>query len=229
MFLSGISLLSCGMRILIRFRIPLEQGEETLFLHQMNQLSVMMIHKKTIILLCFILCGIIPVMVAASLPMVGFPLRPSPEVGPYQDEEFLEKANTTIYGLSNQSVPSGTGLRSMQSLQQKMARMNISPELYEEAADINSFLYYTVKAGSEFDDAMSLSRSEYSPISRDGPLFEDATKYYNAAKKVWDRIKTRYPGVTLYTMTVSSESSAGDGPVGNGDDYVSRQAMTGLW
>lgn len=167
--------------------------------------------SRTTLLLIICICAVCALpMQVSSLPMVGFSLKPSPASGPYQDNEFLEKANTTIYGLSNQSIPTGTALRDLQSVQQELSKMSISPKLYPVASDINAFLYYTSKAGDEYSDASSLGGSPYSPVVSDSSIFGDATEYYQAAKKTWEHIKARYPGVTLYTMTQPSSDLGND-------------------
>jgi hypothetical protein len=173
----------------------------------------------------------LPVISSAGLPMVGFSLKPSPAEGPYQDAEFLEQANMTIYSLSNQSVPTGTPLRDLQTVQQKLSKMSISPEQYSFASDVNAFLYYTGKAGNEYGDAISLTNSPYSPVGMDGAQYAEANNYYLAAKTVWERIKDHYPDVTLYTLSESSDGTSdetSDDFIGFGNNQGSR-GHTGLW
>lgn len=176
--------------------------------------------------MCIIACCAIPVY-SAALPMVGFPLKPSPAAGPYQDDEFLEKANTSIYSLSNKTVPTGIELRSLQSVQQQMSKMSISPELFDEASEINAFLYYTTKAGDEYGDASSLTGGFYTPVTDSSPMFNEAYEYYNAAKKSWAKIKSRYPDVNLYTMT-APDSESDDNNLYS-DTSVSPRGHSGLW
>lgn len=169
-----------------------------------------MIRRTTLFLVAcaFVVC-MLPLSASASLPLVGFPLKES-TTGPYDDEKFLDEANTTIQGLSNQSLPTGTALRSLQSQQMEWSKMKISPELYPEAEKINAFIYYTVKAGDEYDDANIFGDKPYSPVSENSALYREAESYYQAAKTVWEKIKGRYPGVTMYTMPGSSTGSSGD-------------------
>ncbi len=138
---------------------------------------------------------------ASALPTVMFPLKSSPANGPYQDSEFLELANETIYGLSNTTIPNGTSLRELQSAQQKLARMNISPGFYPTAKQINAYLYYASKSGDELSDALNLADKPYSPVYRDDTMISEARKYQAASQKVWNQIKAMYPGVVPYTLS----------------------------
>jgi|GEM_PF-903445 len=138
---------------------------------------------------------------AAALPTVMYPLKPSPANGPYQDSEFLELANETIYGLSNTTIPNGTSLRELQSTQQRLAKMNISPGLYPTAKQINAYLYYASKSGDELSDALSLADKPYSPVYRDDTMISEARKYQVASQTVWSLIKSLYPGVVPYTLS----------------------------
>ncbi|MFH0966325.1 MAG: hypothetical protein V1862_01390 [Methanobacteriota archaeon] len=184
--------------------------------------------RKVFIILCLFAFCAIPVYTSASLPMVGFPLKPSPAEGPYQDVAFLEKANMSIYALSNTSIPNGTTLLDLKSIQQQISKMNISPELYPLASNINAFLYYTGKAGTEYSDAMSLSSSPFSPIDQNNGLFSDAEMYYSAATSVWNRIKAQYPDVTLYTMHITTDQSSYSSSLMGGEESK-YGAKSGLW
>ncbi len=187
--------------------------------------------NRTALLLIFCLCAVclLPLQ-ASALPMVGFSLKQSPASGPYQDKEFLELANTTIYGLSNGTLPTGTANTDLRTVQSKMSKMSISPELYDNATDINAFIYYTWKAGDEYEDASSLGGSDFSPVTIDSSLYDDANEYYQAAKITWDRIKSGYPGVTLYTMPVQT-TGYGDGASYDPytHSYTNKGAHSGLW
>ena len=189
----------------------------------------MIASRRVVLLICLIAFCVIPIYSSASLPLVGFPLKQSPAQGPYQDEEFLEKANTSIYGLSNQTIPTGIELRNLQTVQQQLSKMSISPELYPEASDINSFLYYTTKAGNEYGDAITLTGSYYSPVSENGAMFNDANEYYSAAKEIWEQIKTRYPNATLYTMGSATSQSSSDADLFNYENQVTSRGHEGLW
>ena len=153
---------------------------------------------RTVLMVSLILC-ILPTWVA-SLPIVMYPLKPSPLIGPYQDSEFLEISNETILGLSNQTIPNGTALRELQTTQQKLANMKISPELYPMAKKINAYLYYSAKAGDEASDAMSLADKPYSPEYTDCTVNLQAKIYQNASKTIWNQIQDLYPNVTSYTL-----------------------------
>jgi hypothetical protein len=185
--------------------------------------------KLFLILFVIALC-ILPICASASLPLVGFPIKPSPATGPYDDEKFLEQTNTTIYGLSNQTIPTGLALRNLQTQQQQLSKMSISPELYPEAELINTFLYYTGKAGDEYDDANIISDKPYTPITSDSAIFREAEEYYQAAQTIWEKIKGRYPGVTLYTMKSSSSSdSNSDSDLFNYETQTQQRGHSGLW
>ena len=159
-------------------------------------------HNRYILsIISLILAGTMIGIPVLGLPMVGFPLHPSPPTGPYQDTEFLELANSTIYDLTNQSLPNGTELRDLQTIQQQLARMNISPELYPEAEQINAYLYYTAKAGDEYSEALSFTSKPYSPAFRDTTLYGDAYTYQNASRTIWNQIKGRYPGIVPYSLS----------------------------
>ena len=53
----------------------------------------MTFRNKIFVLFCLCAICILPICSSAALPLVNFPLKPSPSEGPYQDTEFLEKAN----------------------------------------------------------------------------------------------------------------------------------------
>jgi len=132
--------------------------------------------------------------------MVKFPLKPSPATGPYDDEVFLDIANDTITSLSGQTVPNGTTLYDVQTTQQKISKMNISPDFYPIANQINMYLYYTGKAGSEYSSAMTMMDKPYSPVYNQDSQLSDAKLYDTAAKRSWEQIKFLYPDVTMYTL-----------------------------
>jgi hypothetical protein len=157
--------------------------------------------QKFLLIICIIALCILPISTSASLPMVGSPLKAPVSSGPYQDELFLETVNSTMYSLSNQTVPQGALLLDVKSVQRKISTMSLSPDLYPVASDVNAFLYYTGKAGSEYGDALSITTSLSSPVSQDNTEFDEATRYYEAATEVWERIKEMYPDVTLYTLS----------------------------
>jgi hypothetical protein len=169
--------------------------------------NIMKNHKQIILIGIVSLCAF--TIHAAAFPIVTFPLKPSPESGPYEDEKFLELANMTIYSLSNQTIPNGTALGNLQTTQQKLSRMNISPELHPTATYINDYLYYASKAGAEYSDALSLATSIYSPVYRNEGLLGEAKTYQAASQTIWNRIKDLYPGVIPYTISfpVTSTSS----------------------
>ncbi len=150
---------------------------------------------------------------AAALPTVMFPLKPSPATGPYQDAVFLDIANETIYGLSNQAIPNGTTLLELQTTQQQLAKMSISPDLYPRARQINAYLYYTSKAGGEYSDAMNLAGKPYSPAYKDNSVLSEARQYQAASQVIWNQIKDLYPGVTPYRLeTVTGAYSPNEDP-----------------
>jgi len=150
---------------------------------------------------------------AAALPTIMFPLKPSPATGPYQDAVFLDIANETIYGLSNQAIPNGTTLLELQTTQQQLAKMSISPDLYPRARQINAYLYYTSKAGDEYSDAMNLASKPYSPAYKDNSVLNEARQYQTASQVIWNQIKDLYPGVTPYRLeTVTGAFSPNEDP-----------------
>lgn len=156
-----------------------------------------------------IIIGIIGALImiphTAGLPMVLFPLKPSPDTGPYQDDEFQELANETIYGLSNQTMPNGTALRELQTVQQRLSKMDISPEFYPKAEQINAYLYYTARAGKEYAEVMRFYTRPYSPVYRDQSLIRTAREYQDASSQIWAAISDLYPGVSPYRL-IETES-----------------------
>jgi hypothetical protein len=163
--------------------------------------------------------------------MVRFPLKPSPDTGPYQDEEFLQLANETIYGLSNQTIPNGTALREFQTTQQKLSRMNISPEFYSTAKKINNYLYYSARAGDSYAEVTALYSKPYSPVYQDESIISEAREYQMASQILWREIEDLYPGVTPYRLeTTQRPLSANEDP-----DFkwlyspVSSAGHHGLW
>jgi len=135
-----------------------------------------------------------------SLPMVILPLKPAPATGPYQDTEFFDIANDTIYSLSGQTIPNGTELRELQTTQQQLTQMNISPDFYPTATKINDYLYYVSKAGDEASDAMNLADKMGSPEYTDWTVDSKAKAYQEASFTVWEDIKELFPNVTPYEL-----------------------------
>jgi hypothetical protein len=158
----------------------------------------MITRKRILVILCLLAFGVIPLYTSASVPGVNYPLKASSAEGPYQDDEFLQKANEMISPLSNLAVPNGTYLLNLKTAQQQMSKMKISPDLYPVASDINDFLYFTGKTGDYYADALTLM-SNTNVAAGDTQLGE-AQYYYKTASAIWDRIKDRYPGVTLYKL-----------------------------
>jgi len=163
--------------------------------------------NKILLIICLIAVCVLPVCSSAGLPMVQFPLKPSPAEGPYQDEEFFKQADAIIYSLSNQTIPTGTTLLDLKSVQQTISKMSISPALYTKAQNVNAFLFYTGKAGTAYNEAVSLTHSPFSPVPQDGSEYSEADTYYSAAQKMWEKIKNDYPDVTLYTMKAKTEET----------------------
>jgi hypothetical protein len=193
--------------------------------------------NRTALLLIIGFCAVclLPLQ-ASALPMVGFSLKPSPASGPYQDKEFLDLANKTIYGLSNNTVPTGTALLDLRNTQSQLSKMSISPSLYSNATDINGFLYYLWKTGDEYEDAATLGTSYYTPVGADSSLFDDTTEYYSAAQTTWELIKSRYPGATISSMPQQSTAGTAGHPLEDGGFYdpnthgsTNKGAYSGLW
>lgn len=157
------------------------------------------------LLLILIVLGSCVCLSVSALVIVGSPLKPSPPQGPYQDEEFLDLAHDTIFTYTNETLPNGTDLLMLSTIQKQLSRMNISPELHPEATQINAFLYYAAKTGEEFEDALSITGKAYSPAYRDTSVYADAYAYQNASRVVWERIKERYPGIVPYKLTIPSK------------------------
>lgn len=164
---------------------------------------MMKIQKRLFLIGIITLCAC--TIQASSLPTVLFPLKSSPDTGPYQDEEFLKLANETIYGLSNQTIPNSTALRELQTTQQILSKMSISPELYPKAKQINAYLYYTAKSGNEYADAMSFYSKPYSPMYKNKSLISEAQEYQQASQIIWSQIQDLYPGVTPYRLETSTK------------------------
>ncbi len=165
--------------------------------------NIMRVHKRIFFICIITICAF--TIHAASLPVVTFPLKPSPDTGPYQDEEFLEEASAIIYGLSNQTIPNGTTLLDLLTMQQKLARMNISPDLYPKAKQINAYLYYTAKAGNKNADAMTLTTAPWSPVYHDVSQLSEGATYQAASQVIWNQIKYLYPDVIPYTLSKFGE------------------------
>jgi hypothetical protein len=161
-------------------------------------MRINVISKRLFFIALIILC--IFTNQVASLPTIIFPLKPSPAIGPYQDDDFLHQSNNTIYELSNATIPNGTNLRELQTTQQKLSKMNVSPELYPTAKQINAYLYYVTKAGDAADDSMTLADKPYSPESTDWTINSDVTTYQNASLTIWNQIKDLYPNATTYKL-----------------------------
>lgn len=160
-----------------------------------------MVEKRRYLWFPLCICTIMALVCGSGgFVVVMHPLQPSPASGPYDDEEFLRLANTTILSLSNRTVPNGTELFDLMSVQQKLSDMNVSPDLFQTAEHINEFLYYTGRAGYEYAEVKSLIEKPYSPVYDTSSMIREAAEYYRAAKRSWNHIQSLYPDVILYTM-----------------------------
>ncbi len=157
-----------------------------------------------LLLIVVLLTGIC-VVHASSLPTILYPLKESPKTGPYQDEQFMALATDTIYSLSNATIPNGTELRDLQTTQQRLASMNISPDFYQKARKINAYLYYTAQAGDAYSDAMSLSGKAYSPVYNDPSAMSEVREFQGASKTMWNQIQDLFPNVTPYRITTEKK------------------------
>ncbi len=157
-----------------------------------------------ILLIAIVMAGLC-VTHAASLPTILYPLKESPKTGPYQDEQFMALATDTIYSFSNATIPNGTELRDLQTTQQRMASMNISPDFYQKARKINAYLYYTAQAGDAYSDAMSLSGKAYSPVYNDPSAMSEVQEFQGASKTMWNQIQDLFPNVTPYRITTEKK------------------------
>ncbi|MFH0968138.1 MAG: hypothetical protein V1862_10695 [Methanobacteriota archaeon] len=172
---------------------------------QKSWTHILKIYRRIFLICIITICAF--TIHATSLPMVTFPLKPSPDTGPYQDEEFLEEANTMIYSLSNQTMPNGTELLNLLSMQQKLAKMNVSPSLYPKAKQINAYLYYSAKAGYNNVDAMMLTTAPWSPVYHDTSRLNEALKYQDASQVMWNQIKDMYPDVIPYKLSTFDDNT----------------------
>jgi hypothetical protein len=175
------------------------------FIHPVLQEEIKKGRTLQRVLMITVLMTALCVAHAASLPTILFPLKESPNTGPYQDDQFMALASSAIYGLSNATIPNGTELRDLQTTQQKLAKMNISPDFYEKARKINAYLYYTAQAGDAYSDAMSLSGKAYSPVYEDQAALSEVQEYQAASTTMWNQIQDLFSNVTPYRITTEKK------------------------
>ena len=109
------------------------------------------------VLVIMLALGIILPVTAADTGLL-YPLKPTPQNGPYDDKKFMEVATTEIMGLSGKMIPTeGTDLLNLKSTQLQISRMNISPNHYPEASIINAYLYKIGQAGDAYGTTKSLT------------------------------------------------------------------------
>lgn len=142
-----------------------------------------------------------------TLPQVQLPLAPPAQEAPFDDDEFFDRANTTIYTICNgQTLPVGkmnTAVHdSLAGTYYTLIRMNISQEQYPRAEEIVSFLSYTLTLSEKYQDYES-EQNKFSPVDMGITPYEDLVPWYDAAAGVWKKISKEYPGAKMYGMPSS--------------------------
>ena len=139
-----------------------------------------------------------------TLPQVQLPLAPPAQETPFDDDEFFDRANTTIYQIcTGESLPVGkmnTAVHdSLAGTYYTLIRMNISQEQYPRAEEIVSFLSYTLTLSEKYQDYES-EQNKFSPVDMSITPYEDLEPWYDAAAGVWKKISEDYPGAEMYGM-----------------------------
>lgn len=135
---------------------------------------------------------ILPVM--ASDDGLIYALKPSPAIGPYDDQKFLNNSTAIITKLSGKIIPiEGPDLLNLKSEQIQLSRLNISPDFYPEATKINAYLFKIFQAGETYGTSKRLTDH---PDSLGSPVYDQYTKarsYYSDAMDIWADIKNIFP------------------------------------
>jgi hypothetical protein len=165
----------------------------------MNRLSVL-----PILLILFGIAGVQVSAESALLPEVQLPLAPPASSTPYDDEEFLEKANATISELcTGETLPVGSKNRAFQdeltSTYYSLIRMNISEDQYPQAKKITTFLSYTLTLVEQYED-YEKEKEKMTPVDMGITSYEDLEEWYDAASGVWKNLSPGYPDAEMYRM-----------------------------
>ncbi|WP_146201114.1 hypothetical protein [Methanospirillum lacunae] len=135
---------------------------------------------------------IIPVM--ANDDGLTYPLKPSPSIGPYDDQKFLNNSTAILTKLSGKIIPiEGPDLLNLKSEQIQLSRLNISPDFYPEATKINAYLFKISQAGETYGTSKRLTEH---PDTLGSPVYDQYTKarsYYSDAMEIWTDIKDLFP------------------------------------
>jgi hypothetical protein len=139
-----------------------------------------------------------------TLPQVQLPLAPPAKEAPFDDDEFFDRANTTIYKIcTGEPLPAGkmndAVHDSLAGTYYTLIRMNVSQEQYPRAEEIVSFLSYTLTLMEKYQDYES-EQNKFSPVNIGITPYEDLVPWYDAAAGAWKEISGKYPGARMYGM-----------------------------
>jgi hypothetical protein len=142
-----------------------------------------------------------------ALPVFGddtgiqFPLKPSPSTGPYDDTRFMDNATVQINGLSGQLIPTdGVELLNLKSTQIQLSKMNVSPEFYQNASQINLYLYQIGTVGETYGTTKRLTDHPNTLGSPELDPYTKARGYYQDSMKTWANISSLFPNATPPTL-----------------------------
>lgn len=152
-----------------------------------------MIRLLVPVLILLLMTGIIFPVMARDDGLI-YSLKPSPSIGPYDDQKFLNNSNAIITRLSGKIIPiDGPDLLNLKSEQIQLSRLNISSDFYPEATKINAYLFKIIEAGETYGTSKRLTDH---PDTLGSPVYDQYTKarsYYSDAMDIWTDIKSLFP------------------------------------
>ena len=139
-----------------------------------------------------------------TLPQVQLPLAPPAQEEPYDDDDFFERANTTVYRICDGNpLPVGKMNNafhdSLAGTYYTLIRMNISQEQYPQAEEVVSFLSYTLTLAEKYQD-YETEQNKFSPVNIGVTPYGELVPWYNAAAGIWKKLSKEYPDAKMYGM-----------------------------
>lgn len=140
---------------------------------------------------------------APTFQQMPLSMKGSSDASPYNDEAFMTEAEKAIKKISNSTVPTGSKLSEVTDAYYRLIMENVSPEFFADANNIVGYLYYTSMAGSTFEDYHSYLNS-VSRSSDGSEYYTVVDQYYQVSAEFWNKIKDKFPNMTMYTLPDAS-------------------------
>lgn len=149
------------------------------------------------VILALLFCGM--AVADTQLPDIPADLKSPDPSGSYDDDAFMDEAGQVIRRISGQSVPVGMDRAEVYGAYLRLREKNVSPDLYPVAGEISRYIYYTAKAGKEYEGYRDLV-DMLVITGRESDLYDAAERYHTAALSSWKNLTGIYPGLNPWTL-----------------------------